>query len=902
MARHGGGAVAQGRQGASAHSGGGEERTAADARRGAAEHGPSAAPPDDGSRGGLARGGGAGVEEGEAEVIGRATRVEAVTVEVGRATRVEAVTVEVGRASLDEGVRRATRVEGTSALQAAPHPARRLRRAVGTAGLVRHVATRHGIIGAAFGHLAARRALVPFIGTVAYLDAIALRVDRGAGGRPWLVGGLSLALAFGAASPRLPGNALREDGRREVGLFALSLWGLALVLASLGSLTPDLVQDLAGGLAAFGGATTAARALARVRGGLGVALSLPSAPPALLPLTLAMLGTAFGLAMLASFRSMREPLAGAWDPRLRDTHAIAAGVSLLVLAGSSWETLRVKRLVLEVGDRTWMALIVVVATCAVALVMLIEDAGAPDRVLRGAVAVAAVGATFACTAGDAVTLARWGRRSMALLLFGGPVVLLGGLAAQGPGRAFPALLVTGVAALAVGSVVQYLERPLRRAEGRLLYAVELAHLALVRADPELSIRDALAALRTFAGTTSQSPELWSLVPGTVLTIDGAGYPHERAAALPDPLVRVATDEVEATIRAELLEALVVRRPDLRPLTRWMDERSALSATLILREGEVSGVLVLPRGSRSQPMSLEEVVAVKRLADAFSGALEAREALVRSFERERMARERADALEEALLERDARANAAMARTELVAARLAGDAESGPYAPGARVAFEAIVRRLELGAPLVVVAPQGSNVIAYIARAHLGTPRGKMPFVVVDGASLQQHDLGRWADPVRSPLALADRGLLVLEDGARLPIPVQGLVGEALALRRGPWDGALDLTVALTATPADTLSLDPSLAARWGDALEKPVVWPPLRERGEDLQSLVVAGLAREGMRARGAPLGIDDAAFARLAEYAYPGDEAELRSLMQRLALLACGDVVRVGDVRDLGLG
>ncbi len=509
-----------------------------------------------------------------------------------------------------------------------------------------------------------------------------------------------------------------------------------------------------------------------------------------------------------------------------------------------------KRLAVGAGDRALCALWVIVAASLVAAGLLVLGQGSSDRVLRVSLATASVSVTFVCTEGDAEVLARRGRRLVALLLYGGPVVLLGGLAADGRGHSVSALLVTGLVALLIGSAVPYLEQPLRRADGRLLDAVDAARSALVRADPETSIRDALAALQTFTGLTSQSPELWSLTPSRVLTIDGAGYPHERQADLPAVLLEVARGEPEATVRTELLEALVVRRPDLRPLARWMDERAALSATLVTRQGEVDGILVVPRGSRRVPMSLEELRAVKRLADAFSGASAAAGALTRSLERELRTSQRAEDAEARLLARDHQAELAAERHRLATMRLSEGVLGGPYAPLARVAFEAIERHVRADTPIVIAAPNGADVVSYLARAHLAGPRGRMPFVVVDCAQTLEHDIARWGDPARSPLALAGRGLLVLDAGPRLPIDIQRLIGDALAQRQPPWHGAdaLALAVALTMSTAEGArggGLDPSLAAQLGGAALEPIAWPRLQDRGEDYAPSSFRGLPAKG---------------------------------------------------------
>jgi hypothetical protein len=418
---------------------------------------------------------------------------------------------------------------------------------------------------------------------------------------------------------------------------------------------------------------------------------------------------------------------------------------------------------------------------------------------------------------------------------------------------------------------------------------------------------ALAALRAAAGTSAESPELWSLEPTRIVTIDAAGYTRERDGSLPPLLLEIAAGEPEATVRTELLEALLVRRPDLRALARWMDERGALAATLVTREGETTGVLVVPRGSRRDPVTLEEARALKGLADAMSGACASKSAFARSLLRERDATTRAEAAEHNLA-RQAHAEAlASARAGLGNAALVQGVDVGRYSPAMRLAGEALERRASVRAPIVVVAPAGLDPVPYLAAAHVRGGHGGAPFVVVDAASSAERDPNVWRDRTRSPLALAHGGMLVLLDGAALPAWVQVLIGAALAERRAPWEEAEPLDVALgltTLVPFAHLGsrLDPILRSRFGDATEAEIVLPSLRDRPEDLRALLTDRLAREGLRQRGVPLGIEDAAFAVLAEYAFPGDHSELVLVARRLAASATGDVVRVEDVLELGLG
>jgi DNA-binding NtrC family response regulator len=79
-------------------------------------------------------------------------------------------------------------------------------------------------------------------------------------------------------------------------------------------------------------------------------------------------------------------------------------------------------------------------------------------------------------------------------------------------------------------------------------------------------------------------------------------------------------------------------------------------------------------------------------------------------------------------------------------------------------------------------------------------------------------------------------------------------------------------------------------------------PRLSERLDDLRSLVLEGLAREGMRTAGKPIGIEPSAYARLVDYEFPGDVAELNVLIQRLVARCSGDAVRVTDMEAIGFG
>jgi transcriptional regulator of acetoin/glycerol metabolism len=333
---------------------------------------------------------------------------------------------------------------------------------------------------------------------------------------------------------------------------------------------------------------------------------------------------------------------------------------------------------------------------------------------------------------------------------------------------------------------------------------------------------------------------------------------------------------------------------------------------------------VPEGTRSEPLTLEEVRALSELASDLSTALTARAALGRGREREAQARAHAEAAVDATLLLSHALDRVRSRDALAAARLAR-AAVGPYSAGGRLAVDAIERRVARGAPVVLVAAPGADPIPWLARAHLGGPRGSGPFVVVEGTRTAEHDETRWRDEAASPLCLADGGLLVLRDAAALPEAIQALIARATAERRAPWERAepLDLTLALVMTEAPSAlvargRLVSALADRLADAAEAPIAVPPLADRPEDLRAALVDRVAREGLGALSAPCGIEPAALALLLEHPFPGEDAELEAVVVRLVAAlqadeqppdgndcavarAAGAVVRAADVKRLGL-
>jgi hypothetical protein len=735
---------------------------------------------------------------------------------------------------------------------------------------------------------------LPLLAATAYVAAVSVWFEQGRSAVAWACAAVALAIAH-------RGGRLRP-------LDALAHLGLAVVVAASGTSgdppNAELFATLGAALSAF-----VAHAYA-----IGI-----ESPPSIVraarpePLTAFFGWTGLTVAWGLAIASAVSRAVGAFHVltfRVLPNLYFAASATIVVLTFALLTNGERRRFELSVPTRARAALGLVAFVTAAAGLLILTRVAPPERVLRAAIAAFVPVLGLACVTADAVLVALLARRTVALLAFGGaavtPSVMIMAERLVDP---TVAVALAFASALVVGALAPRLEAPLRPASGAWLDAIGRAHHAIERLDADDALREALMALREPAGLAATSPEIWTLEPSRVRTIDAAGYAHEREAALPALLVDVASAEPEATLRTDVLAALEVRRPDLRPLLRWMEDRDALCAALVTREGEVEGVLVVPRGPwRTAPLTLEEVRALKGLADALAGVLSSRATIARSLEREREAVLRAERAEEAQLRLEHRHALDRGRHRLAARRLARPATIGIYSASSRMAFEAIERRVVAQAPLAIVAPSGVDPVPYIARAHLAGPRADAPLVLVDGTSAREHELERWRHRRESPLALADGGALVLLDAAALPHAVQRLVARALAERRAPWERPepIDLMLVVTgvSSPRVLLSegrLDDALARRLGDAFASPIELPRLRDRPDDIRAILIDRFAREGLRVRGEPVGVEAAALVRLIELTFDGEDAELQSLVQRLVAIADGPLVRAAHVAALGL-
>ncbi len=751
-----------------------------------------------------------------------------------------------------------------------------------------------------------RHRVALLLGPPAYAAAAAVYFSE-SGGRTWL--GLGVALAFALLAlrrrvePVVTSASLDAAGAATRARFVSEV---AVVIAvSTASLHTNrawiaVAADVASLLAALALLDAVRRAPSA--GGLAL-LASRSARPSADNIVVGAAGLVAVAAAIPLSLHAGSIVGAPWaDPSsARAASAAGAGAMLFFVGSAALLARRARQLELGIAPRLTGA-----AACAgVGLVASLMFAGiaGPAHAARVALAISSYAGVRLALAADAVRTEALGRRVVALTAFAGPVVVLAALAIDEAGTGAPATVAIACALTAlIGLAAPRLEEPFLPAGGAYLEAFRRARVEAFERDVAEALGHALVTLRGAAGHEGPSAELWTTAPARVMTVDAAGYLRERDGEVPTSVIDAAAEEPEATLRADVLAAVDVRKPELRPQLRWLEARDAMCAVLVAHGREAAGVLVVPRGQRTDPMTIEEAHALKRLADTLISACEGRSARTRSLAREVDLRRRIEGLEDELIRIKHRAALDTGRARLESERLARPATTGIYAASSRLAYEALERRVASGAPLALVAPSGVDPVAYVARAHLAGPRADGPLVVVDGTASREHDVTRWTEAETSPLALADGGLLLLVDGASLPRDVQLVIARALSERRTPWARGepLDVIAGLSAnaTPAELAEqgrLAPELAVRFEGV--EPVRLPRLRERPEDLRAIVADRIAREGLRAYGAPTGLDAGAFALLADLPFDGEDAELTSLARRLVARSRGATVVREHVR-----
>jgi two-component system nitrogen regulation response regulator NtrX len=256
------------------------------------------------------------------------------------------------------------------------------------------------------------------------------------------------------------------------------------------------------------------------------------------------------------------------------------------------------------------------------------------------------------------------------------------------------------------------------------------------------------------------------------------------------------------------------------------------------------------------------------------------------------------------------------------RLRQTIESRYEIVGKTYAIRALLERIEKVAVTparVLITGENGTGKELVARAlHRGSQRAKKPFVEVNCAAIPSelieselfgHVKGSFTGAVgdrTGKFEQADQGTLFLDEIGDMSLTAQAKVlrvlQDGVVTRIG---GNKPIQVDVRVLAATNKDLEEEIAAgRFREDLfyrlnVVPITVPPLRERREDIEQLVIYFLqqfaARDGLPARS----ITDEALARLAELDWPGNVRELRNTIERMVILASGSTITAADIERL---
>ncbi len=447
--------------------------------------------------------------------------------------------------------------------------------------------------------------------------------------------------------------------------------------------------------------------------------------------------------------------------------------------------------------------------------------------------------------------------------------------------------------------------------GRLAEGAEAARRGLIGG----AVLDEIAAgiLVPFSrarGEQEERPELYTLDPPLRIRLDAGERANIRPAHAPAAVTQALfVDGHQEVLDLVSLRARVVREPSIRDLVHTMELQGIGCAVPCVHFDQIEGVLLLPLGDRSEPLSHIELEELGRLADSLGGALASALAQRRADNRiqklstlRREAEDRITALEGELEQ-------LRGQCDVLGRGLAEDRTL--YVAYSRSMRRVQRRAIELAPvtdPVLIVAPAGSPVLPVSRFIHDRGPRWAAPFVVADCSAVPSEQVasllfGSESGGGAGWFQSAAAGTLLLRDLPALSKQNQARLAAALSEQDAQAEGGEEpqalqpRLIATTRAPIGELeirgALIPDLAGRFS---RHGLTIPSLRDRREDVPSLALLAIDRACRVLAREPVGIEEEAMAALVEHDWPGDIAELELIIE----LAVGQAsARTIALRDL---
>jgi DNA-binding NtrC family response regulator len=221
-----------------------------------------------------------------------------------------------------------------------------------------------------------------------------------------------------------------------------------------------------------------------------------------------------------------------------------------------------------------------------------------------------------------------------------------------------------------------------------------------------------------------------------------------------------------------------------------------------------------------------------------------------------------------------------------------------------------------APVLICGESGTGKELVAREIHKASPRADGPFVAVNAAALPEtlieselfgHERGAFTGAMERSAGCFEQahgGTLLLDEIGEMPMSTQPKllrVIEELRVRRlgGKHEIAVDTRVLAATSQELGTHLREELYYRLSVF---HIVVPPLRDHKEDIQPIADAMLQNLNKKHGTRVTGVDAAVMELFHRYDWPGNVRELRNVLERAAIMAGEDLIRLPNLPSSALG
>ena len=236
------------------------------------------------------------------------------------------------------------------------------------------------------------------------------------------------------------------------------------------------------------------------------------------------------------------------------------------------------------------------------------------------------------------------------------------------------------------------------------------------------------------------------------------------------------------------------------------------------------------------------------------------------------------------------------------------------PAMRGVVEKLERWADADAPVLILGEHGTGRELIARVLHQSGPRRAARFVAVrptfDSSDVPRGSAGADGEDVDDralrALRAANGGTLLVKDVCDVPAPSQRTLRKAMrpkvpVARRDSTGEAYDVRVVGTGDLDLESAVEAKILSRdlYEQLADHTIEVPPLRERAADLPTLAERWVAHYAGEVGRGKLSIAARAHARLAQYPWPGNVAELKAIARRLVVRTDGARIEAGDVDEV---